>query len=144
MDFQDYVEFATEHPVCYLATMDGDQPRVRSWLLWFVDDSGFYFVTMSPKEVVQQLKKNPKVELVFFNNAADPAKWKQMRVTGEMEILEEEEIVEKGYEARSFLDPIVGYSVRPFTQPLRLSSGEAHFWTLAGFLKESELERIPF
>ena len=29
MDLHDYVAFATEHPICFLATEDGDQARVR-------------------------------------------------------------------------------------------------------------------
>jgi len=144
MDFQDYIEFATENSVCFLATADGDQPRVRTWLLWFADESGFYFVAFSPKEVTKQLEKNPKVELCFYNNAADPKDWKQMRVTGEIEFLDEEEIIEKAHEARSFLEPITGYSVKPILRPFRISTGEAHFWTPAGFLKEPELERIKF
>ena len=144
MDFQDCVKFATENPVFYVATMDGDQPRVRTFLLWFADENGFYFITMARKEVTKQLQENPKVELCFYNNAADPADWKQMRVTGEIEFLEDEETLEKAYEARSFLDDIAGYSIKPIVRPLRISTGEAHFWTLADFLKEPELERIKF
>jgi len=144
MDFQDCIKFATENPVCYLATADRDQPRVRTWLLWYADESGFYFVPMSTKEVTKQLKRNPKVELCFYNNAADPADWKQMRVTGEVEFLEDEETLEKAYQNRSFVDDMVGYSVRPLVRPFRIAAGEAHFWTAADNLKESEIERLKF
>ena len=65
MELQDYTQFATENPVCYLATAEGDQPRVRTWLLWFADESGFYFVAMAPKEVTKQMQQNPKVEVCF-------------------------------------------------------------------------------
>jgi pyridoxamine 5'-phosphate oxidase len=144
MDIQDCVNFATENPVCYLATADGDQPKVRTWLLWYGDESGFYFVGIAGKEVTKQLEKNPKVELCFFNNAAEPQDWKHMRLMGEVEFLKTEEILNKAYEARSFLDPIVGKSVKPLVRPFRVYTGEAHFWTLAGFLKEPELERVKF
>ncbi len=144
MDIQDYVTFATENPVCYLATADGDQPRVRTWLLWYADESGFYFVPMSTKEVTKQLQRNHKVEICFFNNAADPADWKQMRVMGEIEFLEDEESLEKAYQNRSFLDDIVGYSVRPLVRPIRIPAGEAHFWTMADNMKESEIEKLKF
>jgi len=99
---------------------------------------------MSTKEVTKQLQRNPKVELCFYNNAADPADWKQMRVTGEIEFLEDEESLEKAYQNRSFLDDIVGFSVRPFVRPIRIPAGEAHFWTLADNMKESEIERLKF
>jgi uncharacterized pyridoxamine 5'-phosphate oxidase family protein len=42
-DYQDCIKFANENPVCYIATMDGDQPRVRGFLMWFADEKGFYF-----------------------------------------------------------------------------------------------------
>lgn len=144
MDIQDCIKFATENPVCYLATADGDQPRVRTFLLWYADESGFYFVAMSPKQVTKQLQRNPKVEVCFYNNAADPADWKQMRVMGEIEFLEDEESLEKAYQNRSFLDDIVGFSVRPLVRPFRIPAGEAHFWTLADNLKEPEIERLKF
>ena len=144
MDLQDCIKFATENPVCYLATADGDQPRVRAWLLWYADESGFYFVPLSGKQVTEQLKRNPKLELCFYNNAPDPADWKQMRVMGEAEFLEDEETLEKAYENRSFLDPLLGFSAKHFLRPFRVASGEAHFWTLADNLKESEVEKVRF
>ena len=144
MDFQDYAKFATENPVCYVATMDGDQPRVRGFLLWYADESGFYFITMSSKEVSKQLQKNPKVEVCFYNNPAELMGAKQMRVTGEIEFLEDEETLDKAYETRSFLDELLGESGRPVTQVFRISTGEAHFWTLPDNLKEPGLERLKF
>jgi uncharacterized pyridoxamine 5'-phosphate oxidase family protein len=144
MDLQDCIKFATENPVCYLATADGDQPRVRAWLMWYADESGFYFVPLASKQVTEQLKGNPKMELCFFNNAADAADWKQMRVAGEAEFLEDEESLARAYENRSFLDPILGFSVEPWLRPFRVASGEAYFWTLSDNLKESEVDKIEF
>ena len=144
MDFQDCIKFATENPVCYLATADGDQPRVRTFLLWYADESGFYFVAMSTKKVAKQMQQNPKVEVCFYNNATDAANWKQLRVSGEIEFLEDEETLEKAYQNRSFVDDMVGYSVRPLVRPCRIHAGEAHFWTAADNMKESEMERLKF
>ena len=144
MDFKDCIQFATENPICYLATAEGDQPRVRTFMLWYADESGFYFATLSQKEVMKQLQQNPKVELCFFNHAPDPANWQQMRVTGTIEFLEDEETQDKAYQTRSFLDAIVGFSTRPFVRPFRIATGEAHFWTLADILKEPEVARIRF
>ena len=144
MDLKDCIKFATENPVCYLATAEGDQPRVRTFLLWCADESGFYFVPTGQKEVTKQLQQNPKLEVCFYNNAADAADWKQMRVTGEIEFLEDEENLEKAYQNRSFLDDILGFSVRPLVRPCRIPTGEAFFWTLGDNLKESEIEKIRF
>ena len=144
MDLQDCVKFATENPVCYMATMDGDQPRVRGLLLWFADDSGFYFAILSPKQVSRQLKENPKVEVCFYNNPAELQGAKQMRVTGEIAFLDDQKLIDKVYEERSFLDQIAGRSVKPLLEILRIRTGEAHFWTMMDVLKEPELERIKF
>ena len=144
MNYQDCVSFATENPVCFFATTDGDQPKVRTWLLWYADESGFYFVAIEGKESTKQLEENPKVEVCFFNNAAEPQDWKHMRLTGKIEFLKREETLTKAYQARSFLDAIVGQSVEPLVRPFRVYTGEVHFWTLGGFLKESELERVRF
>jgi pyridoxamine 5'-phosphate oxidase len=66
MDFSDCLRFATGDPVTYIATADGDQPRVRAFAMWFCDNSGFYYHTGTSKRTCGQLKKNPKVELCFY------------------------------------------------------------------------------
>lgn len=144
MDFQDCIKFANENPVCYVATTDGDQPRVRAFLMWFADENGFYFGTLSPKEVSKQLKNNPKVEVCFYNNAEDLQDAKMMRVTGEIEFLDDEELKKKVVEERAFLEQIVGKPLGPLTQVFRIYTGEAHFWTMQDLLKEPEIERIKF
>ncbi len=49
MDFDDCVKFATENSTCYLATVEGDQPRVRAVGIWRADKTGFYFGTTDKK-----------------------------------------------------------------------------------------------
>ncbi len=144
MNLEDYTKFATENPVCYVATIDGDQPRVRAFLLWYADESGFYFITMSPKQVYEQLEKNPKTEVCFYNNPAELADAKHMRVTGEAEFLDDEDVSDKAYQTRAFLDQFVGESIKPVIRVFRISTGEAHFWTLPDTLKEPEIERLEF
>lgn len=144
MDFQECVKFANEHPVCYLATMDGDQPRVRALLMLSADENGFAFTTFSPKQVSSQLKANPKTEVCFYNNPAELGDAKQMRVTGAVEFLGDEQTLEKAYQTRAFLEQMAGRPLKPLTEVFRISTGEAHFWTLADVLKEPTLERIKF
>lgn len=144
MDLRDCIKFATENPVCFVATTDGDQPRVRTFLMWFADENGFYLATLSPKRVSEQLKSNPKVEVCFYNNPADLQGAKQMRVTGEVELVDDEELTRKVAEERAFIEQIVGYPIGPLLEVFRIHSGEAHFWTMADTLKEPELERVGF
>jgi pyridoxamine 5'-phosphate oxidase len=69
--------------------MEGDQPRVRGLLMWFADESGFYFHTGTPKNVCKQLKKNPKLEVCFMAHSQNPAEMKMMRLAGKMKFIED-------------------------------------------------------
>jgi len=144
MDFKECVQFATANPVCYLATTDGDQPHVRALLMWFADETGFYFLTMSPKAFSKQLKANPKLEVCFYNNPPTLQTAKMLRVTGKGEFLTDPALLKRGYEERKFLEDIAGQPLMPIMEVLRISSGDAHFWTMMDVLKEPQLEHIQF
>lgn len=47
----------------YLATMDGDQPRVRPFGTIDLFDGRLYIQTGKVKDVANQLKANPKIEI---------------------------------------------------------------------------------
>ncbi len=49
MDFKDCAKFANEHPICSVATVDGDQPQLRMVGMWFADKDGFCFSTHTYK-----------------------------------------------------------------------------------------------
>ena len=56
-------EFLTENPTFYLATIDGDQARVRPFGAIAKFEDKLYFVTNNKKDVFKQLTANPKVEI---------------------------------------------------------------------------------
>ena len=143
MKLNDCLDFARKNPVCYLATADGRQPHVRAWLLWFADDTGFYFQTLRPKDVFAQLQKNPRVEFCFTNNG-DFASVRTMRLTGRAEILDDPALKEKLLNDLPFLKAVGTGPADPVHQVFRLAHGEAVFWTMADILKEKTLERIKF
>ena len=142
MNIQEYIQFANQNPVCFLATMDGNQPRVRTVLLVKADETGFYFDLLSPKRVVKQLMDNPKAEVCFYNNASDLMQAKQMRVAGIMELFNDDTLTQKVAADRSFLDQLAGQPTGPLTRIFRLYQSEAHFWTMTDILKEEQLERV--
>ena len=144
MDLQNCITFANNNPVCYVATMDGDQPRVRALLMWFADENGFTFGGLSPKAFSKQLKVNPKVEVCFYNNPPELQGAKQMRVTGEVEFLDDEALINRIARERAFLEQLAGQSLEGLWEVFRVHTGEAHFWTMQDVLKEPELERIKF
>ncbi|MFW2487289.1 pyridoxamine 5-phosphate oxidase [Clostridium chromiireducens] len=57
------LEFLLNNPTFYLATMDGDQPRVRPFGAVMKYEDKLYFTTNNTKPVFEQLTKNPKVEI---------------------------------------------------------------------------------
>lgn len=56
-------EFLKASGVYYLATMDGDQPRVRPFGTIDIFEDKLYIQTGKVKKVADQLKANPKVEI---------------------------------------------------------------------------------
>ena len=144
MDLDDCIKFATENPICFVATADGDQPRVRTLALWFASEGGFYFSVLSPKPVCRQLKANPKVEVCFYNHPSDLMQAKQMRVAGAVEFLDDEELQARAVEEGAWLDEFAGQPVGPLWANSRIPSGEAWFWTFAHTLKEEQVTRIRF
>ena len=60
---KEVLEFLNQCGVYYLATMDGDQPRVRPFGAACIFEDKLYFTTSNQKAVYQQLLRNPKVEI---------------------------------------------------------------------------------
>ena len=144
MDFQDCIKFANDHHICYLATTEGDQPRVRPMGMWFADETGFYFESKSVKALHKQLEKNPKVEVVFHAPEEKPMA-KVMRVSGEVEFLDDMELRTKLYEEKPRLkDQGVKGPEDPLMTIFRIHTGEAFFWTMASNMYESNIEKIKF
>ena len=70
--------FLKEAGVYYLATMEGDQPRVRPFGTIHIFEGKLYIQTGRAKSCSQQISANPKVELCAFHNGT----W--IRVAGEL------------------------------------------------------------
>lgn len=140
----EYIEFAKANPVCFLATCDGDQPFVRGVLLFFADKTGFYFGTLSPKEMAKQLHRNPKVEVCFYNNPPTLAKAMQMRLRGEIEFVDDPVLRHRIHEERKFLDEIAGENLEPYNEVFKVTAGDLHFWTMMDIMREQHLEHEVF
>ena len=71
-------EFLKNSGVYYLATVDGDQPRVRPFGVAEIFEDKLYIQTGKSKDVSKQIQINNNVELCAFNNG----RW--IRVTGKL------------------------------------------------------------
>lgn len=72
------VKFLKDANTYYLATVDGDQPRVRPFGTAHVFEGKLYIQTGKSKDVSKQIHANPKVEVCAFLNG----EW--LRVAGEL------------------------------------------------------------
>ena len=112
--------FLDEAQVYYLATAEGDQPRVRPFGTALVYEGKLYIQTGKIKPVSKQLAANPKAEICAFNNGA----W--VRIAGKLINDDRREVkvamLEKYPSLRRMYDPDDGN-----TQVLYFEDAEATF-----------------
>jgi uncharacterized pyridoxamine 5'-phosphate oxidase family protein len=75
---QEVYEFLKNCGTYYLATVEGDQPRVRPFGTVDIFEGRLYIQTGKVKDVSKQLQANPKAELCAYADG----KW--LRVTGKL------------------------------------------------------------
>ena len=71
-------KFLKEAGTYYLATVEGDQPRVRPFGTAHVFEGKLYIQTGKVKDVSKQLHQNPKAEICAFKNG----EW--LRISGKL------------------------------------------------------------
>lgn len=71
-------KFLKDTGIYYLATMEGDQPRVRPFGTAHIFEGKLYIQTGKVKEVSKQIHANPKVEICAFKGG----NW--LRIAGEL------------------------------------------------------------
>ena len=80
------IQFLDEAQTYYLATVEGDQPRVRPFGTALLHQGRLYIQTGKVKNVSKQLAANPKAEICAFKGG----KW--LRVAGELVTDESREV----------------------------------------------------
>lgn len=88
------LQFLKESGTFYLATNEGDQPRVRPFGAVFEFDGKLYITTNNTKECFKQMIENPKVEISTMNK-----KGQWIRLAGEVANDDRREIKEYALEA---------------------------------------------
>jgi uncharacterized pyridoxamine 5'-phosphate oxidase family protein len=66
-NMQQVCDFLKKCGTYYIATVDGDQPRVRPFGTIHLYDGKLYIQTGKSKRIAKQLAKNPKAEICAFN-----------------------------------------------------------------------------
>jgi uncharacterized pyridoxamine 5'-phosphate oxidase family protein len=88
------LEFIQESVTFYLATTEGDQPRVRPFGAVFEYEGKLYIGTNNTKKCFKQMLENPKVEISGMNK-----KGQWIRLTGEVANDDRREVKEFALEA---------------------------------------------
>ena len=127
MTTSEIFELISKNPVFHLATMDGDQPRVRGMLLFRADENGIIFHTASTKDVYRQIMENPKAEMCFSCGEV------QIRVTGILELSENPALREEifAHPTRKFLQAWKNNGIDNLMQVFVMKNCTATTWTMA-------------
>ncbi len=112
-----------------LATMDGDQPRVRPVSPVRVDeDFTIYVANLRGYGKTQEIAANPKVELNYLDEAHD-----QVRITGLAEVLTDTAVLREIWENNPLLRRYLGSPENPELIIYRIRPGRVRFmreWAL--------------
>ncbi|MBI2806831.1 MAG: pyridoxamine 5'-phosphate oxidase family protein [Planctomycetes bacterium] len=101
----------------YLASIDGDQPRVRPVSPVRTDGFTVYVANLRSYHKTQEIAANPRVELCYLDDHHD-----QVRITGVAEIVTERPLLQEIWDANPLLRQYLGsidnpmlivYRVRP-------------------------------
>lgn len=132
MNKEEILNLIRSNPVGYLATTEGDQPRVRALLMYKADENGIMFHTGTFKDLYEQIVKNPKVELCFNDFKSGV----QVRVSGVLKEVESKDIKDEilNSPSRGFLrEWVKDGSMSDFYKELavfNLKDGKAVTWTM--------------
>ena len=122
-------EFLKKCGTFYIATTDGDQPRVRPFGVVNIFEEKLYIQTGKSKNVSKQMQANPKVEICAFNDG----KW--IRLEGKVVRDDRREAKESMLEANPMLKNM--YSADDDnTEVLYFENAKATFYSFTDEPKE--------
>ncbi len=93
--FNDAITFANQNPFCFVATIDGDKPAVRSMKMLLADETGFYFASPKKKNIIRQLKVNPNIEACFLKWGNVLLENAMLRISGSVKFLNDKNLFRK-------------------------------------------------
>jgi uncharacterized pyridoxamine 5'-phosphate oxidase family protein len=127
MTREEILTFVQANPTCFMATVEEGQPRVRGMRPYRIEDGAFYFITGRGKDVFAQIAATPRLELCFWSEDQG----RMVRISGEVEILDDIEHKHDALEAFPFLRPAFEAMGPEAFAVVRLAGGLATWWTMA-------------
>src|SRR5436190_19656025 len=92
----------------YLATIDGDQPRLRPVSPVKTDGFTVYVANLRSYHKTVEIEANPKVELCYLDDHHD-----QVRITGVTEIVTDRKVLQEIWDANPLLRQYLGDITNP-------------------------------
>ena len=122
---EEVYEFLKKCGAYYLATVDGDQPRVRPFGTVLIFENKLYIQTGKSKDVSKQMLANPKIEICAFSGD----KWLRVQALA----IEDDRIEPKEKMLEAYPQLKAMYSADdPNTQVLYLKDATATFASFGG------------
>lgn len=121
------VDFLTENPIFFYATMDGDQPRVRPFAFFMIHKDRFYIAMGTHKPCYRQTMANPKVEI---SAAAKDGRW--LRLRGKAVADADPAALAKAFETMPELKNMYNDASKLTLGLFYIADGEAEFCNTAG------------
>ncbi len=112
----------------YLATMDGDQPRLRPVSPVRTDSFVVYVANLRTYHKTAEIAANPKVELCYLDERHD-----QVRITGLAEVVTERSVLQEIWDANPLLRHYLGSLDNPALIVYRIVPNRVRFmreWAL--------------
>jgi general stress protein 26 len=92
----------------YLATIDGDQPRLRPVSPVKTDGFTVYVANLRGYHKTAEIEANPNVELCYLDDRHD-----QVRITGVAEVVDERKVLQEIWDANPLLRQYLGEVTNP-------------------------------
>ncbi len=112
-----------------LATMDGDQPRLRPVSPVRVDGFTVYIANLKSYQKTTQIQANPKVELCYLDSDHN-----QVRITGLAEVVKDRPLLEEIWRKNRLLEHYLGSIDNPELIVYRIVPNKVTYmleWALA-------------
>jgi len=126
MKKDEIIKFINENPISYLATVDGNLPRVRAIKIYRANEDSIIFHTLNFKDLYKQLQRNPHIEMCFVDSEGKT----QVRVNGKAKLIEDQELKEEIVEERNFLKPWIQEKGWDLLKVFKVTDAKATVWTM--------------
>ena len=127
---KEVLDFLQANKVFFMATIAGDEPKVRPLGFVMEYDGKIYFGVGDQKDVYKQMRANPKVEIT---SVSPEAKW--VRLKGAAVFDDRREVFEASVKALPVLKEMYGDPNGPKLGNFYLKDAEAVFYDMQGNTK---------